>query len=56
MEIIYLLIGISLIVALVFLGAFIWSVKSGQFDDSYGSSVRLLHDDTDNVNDSKKPS
>lgn len=45
MEIIYLLIAVSLIVALVFLGAFIWSVKSGQFEDSYGSSVRLLHDD-----------
>lgn len=45
MEIIYLLIAVSLLVALVFLGAFIWSVKSGQFDDTYGSSVRWLHDD-----------
>ena len=47
MEIIYLLIIVSLLVALLFLGAFIWSVKSGQFDDPYGSSVRLLHDDDD---------
>lgn len=45
MEIIYLLISVSLLVALIFLGAFLWSVRSGQFDDSYGSSVRLLHDD-----------
>ncbi len=45
MEIIYLLISVSLLVALIFLGAFIWSVKSGQFDDTYGSSVRFLHDD-----------
>ena len=33
---------ISLIVALLFLGAFIWAIKSGQFDDSYGPSVRVL--------------
>ncbi|NVK28496.1 MAG: cbb3-type cytochrome oxidase assembly protein CcoS [Flavobacteriia bacterium] len=52
MEIIYLLISVSLLVALVFLGAFIWSAKSGQFDDSYGNSVRLLHDDDE---DDHKP-
>lgn len=53
MEIIYLLISVSLVVALIFLAAFIWSVKSGQFDDTYGSSVRLLHDEEDE--DDEKP-
>ena len=45
MSVIYLLILISLGVALCFLGAFIWAVKSGQYDDDYGPSVRMLFDD-----------
>ena len=40
MKIIILLIAISLTIALFFLGAFIWNMKSGQYDDTYGSSVR----------------
>ncbi|WP_152287039.1 cbb3-type cytochrome oxidase assembly protein CcoS [Flavicella marina] len=45
MSIIYLLITISLIVALIFFTAFIKAVKSGQYDDSYTPSVRILFDD-----------
>ena len=45
MEIIYLLIGISIFMATVFLIAFLWSVKTGQFDDEYTPSVRILFDD-----------
>ena len=45
MEIMYVLIGFSLLVALVFLGAFIWSVKSGQYEDKFTPSVRMLFDD-----------
>ena len=45
MNIIIALIGISLTVALIFLGAFLWSLKSGQFDDTYGPYVRMLFDD-----------
>lgn len=47
MEVIYLLIGFSLLVALVFLGLFFWAVRSGQFDDSYTPSIRILFDKTD---------
>jgi len=32
----------SLIVAIGFLLAFIWSVKTNQFDDDYTPSVRIL--------------
>ena len=46
MSVIYLLIGISIFMATVFLLAFLWSVKSGQFEDSYTPSVRMLFDDT----------
>ena len=45
MSVIYLLLAISIIVALIFFVAFIVSVKSGQYDDSYTPSVRMLFDD-----------
>lgn len=45
MEIIYMLLAISVIVAVLFFIAFIISVKSGQYDDTYTPSVRMLFDD-----------
>ncbi|CAM3694832.1 cytochrome cbb3 oxidase maturation protein CcoS [Flavobacterium saliperosum S13] len=45
MSVIYLLISISIVVAAVFLYIFIRAVKSGQFDDDYTPSVRMLFDD-----------
>lgn len=45
MSIIYLLLAISVLVALVFFIAFIISVKKGQYDDTYTPSVRMLFDD-----------
>lgn len=44
MEVIYMLIGFSLLVALIFLGLFFWAVKSGQFDDQHTPSMRVLFD------------
>jgi cbb3-type cytochrome oxidase maturation protein len=45
MSVIYLLISISIVVALAFLIAFLRAVKSGQYDDDYTPSVRMLFDD-----------
>jgi cbb3-type cytochrome oxidase maturation protein len=45
MNIFYLLIGVSLVVALIFLALFIWAVKSGQYDDYETPSYRILFDD-----------
>ena len=45
MSIIFLLIGISLLVALTFLAAFLWAVRSGQYEDDYTPAVRMLFDD-----------
>jgi cbb3-type cytochrome oxidase maturation protein len=45
MSVIYLLISISIFVALGFFIAFIVAVKSGQYDDDYTPSVRMLFDD-----------
>lgn len=53
MTALYLLIGISLLVAIVFLTAFIWAVKKGQFDDDYTPSVRMLFDDETEETNSK---
>lgn len=39
------MIGASLAVAIGFLGAFLWAVRSGQFDDTYTPSVRMLFDE-----------
>ena len=45
MSVIYMLIGISILVAVFFLYAFIRAVKSGQYDDDYTPSVRMLFED-----------
>lgn len=45
MNIIFVLIGLSLFVAIIFLAIFFWNVKSGQYDDDYTPSVRMLFDD-----------
>lgn len=45
MSVIYLLLGISICVAVLFFAAFILAVKSGQYDDDYTPSVRMLFDD-----------
>jgi cbb3-type cytochrome oxidase maturation protein len=45
MSVIIVLIGFSLVVAIIFLAAFIWSVRSGQYEDDYTPSVRILFED-----------
>ena len=45
MIIIVALICISLLVAIVFLMLFIWGLKSGQYDDTYAPSMRILFED-----------
>ncbi|NQV16453.1 cbb3-type cytochrome oxidase assembly protein CcoS [bacterium] len=45
MYIIFMLMAFSLTASLIFLGAYIWSVRSGQYDDKYTPSVRILFDD-----------
>jgi cbb3-type cytochrome oxidase maturation protein len=55
MSVIYLLISISIIVALGFFIAFIRAVKTGQYDDDYTPSVRILFDDELIKSESKNP-
>ena len=44
MSVLYILIIASIVVAACFLLAFIWSVKSNQFEDQQGSAMRMLYD------------
>ncbi len=44
MSVLFILVIASIIVAGIFLGAFIWSVKSNQFEDQAGAAMRILHD------------
>lgn len=45
MSVIYILLTISIVVAIIFFIAFIVAVRNGQFDDSYTPSVRMLFED-----------
>lgn len=45
MYVIAVLMGASLVVAIGFLAAYWWAVRSGQYDDLYTPSVRMLFDD-----------
>ena len=56
MSSLIILIPIALILALIALLAFFWSVKNGQFDDLEGASQRIIFDDLkkDQINSSSK--
>lgn len=45
MSIFLILAPLSLLVALIGLAAFWWTVSSGQYDDPRGDAVRILGDD-----------
>ena len=55
MSVIYILLSISITVAIIFFVAFIYAVKRGQYDDSYTPSVRMLFED-ELVKEQTKPS
>lgn len=45
MDALYFLIGCSVFIALIFLGAFLWANKSGQHEDTQTPAIRILFDD-----------
>lgn len=45
MNIIYMLLAISIFVAVIFFVIFLYSVRNGQYDDTYTPSVRMLFED-----------
>ena len=55
MSVVIILILASLGVALLFLGAFIWSVRSGQYEDTLTPSLRVLADEPGETISENKP-
>jgi cbb3-type cytochrome oxidase maturation protein len=47
MSVVVYLIPIALFLGALGLGAFLWSLKSGQYDDLDGAAQRILLDDED---------
>ncbi len=45
MDILYLLIPLSVVLVAVIVAAFLWAIRSGQFDDLEGPAHRILLDD-----------
>jgi len=54
MSIIYALIPLSILLAGCFLAAFIWAVRSGQYEDTCTPSMRLLTEERETTKDSFK--
>jgi len=50
MSVIIILMLASIAVAALFLGAFIWNVKRGQYDDEVGPAIRILFPDNKSLN------
>lgn len=45
MEILYFLIPLSLVLVAAVVWAFLWAIRSGQFDDLEGPAYRVIADD-----------
>lgn len=54
MGVIYILISLSIVIAVVFFTAFIIAVKNGQFDDSHTPAIRILFDSESKPQETKK--
>jgi cbb3-type cytochrome oxidase maturation protein len=48
MEVLIYLVPLALLLGLLGLAAFLWSLKSGQYDDLDGAAWRAIMDDEDN--------
>ncbi|MCI0534139.1 MAG: cbb3-type cytochrome oxidase assembly protein CcoS [Verrucomicrobiales bacterium] len=49
MSVIFILIPLSIVIAACFLGAFIWAVRSGQYEDMCTPAMRVLLEDATQI-------
>ncbi|MEP6676430.1 MAG: cbb3-type cytochrome oxidase assembly protein CcoS [Ferruginibacter sp.] len=49
MSVMFVLLGVSMMIAGSFLVAFLWSVNNGQYDDDYTPGLRILFDDIESI-------
>lgn len=55
MSVIFILIPLSIVIATCFLGAFIWAVRSGQYEDTCTPAMRLLLEEQKRINKQHTP-
>lgn len=55
MEILYLLIPLAVIFLVIAVGFFLWTIRSGQYDDMEGPAYRILMDDDDPMIPGRRP-
>lgn len=51
MEIMFVMLLVSLFLALIFLASFVWANKSGQYEDDVTPGMRMLYDDEEVIED-----
>ncbi len=56
MDVLIYLIPLALFLGFLGLVAFLWALRSGQFDDPQGSAERILYDDEDEPPEAPPPS
>jgi len=54
MDVLFILIPVALGLGLLGLGAFLWSMKSGQFEDLDGAAWRAIMDDDEPSEDQRR--
>ena len=54
MSIVYVLLPLSILLAVVALVAYLWGVRRGQFDDLETPAIRILFDEDDDPKNEKR--
>ncbi|KIZ47949.1 MULTISPECIES: cbb3-type cytochrome oxidase assembly protein CcoS [Rhodopseudomonas] len=55
MEVMVILVPLALVLGLLGLLGFLWSLKTGQYDDLEGAAWRAIFDDDDEIPESAPP-
>ncbi len=45
MSVIYLILPLAILLGVIFVAAFIWATRNGQFDDTDSPPLRMLNDE-----------
>lgn len=45
MSVLFVLVPLAILLVAIFVGAYVWSSRSGQFDDLTTPAMRAVHDD-----------
>lgn len=49
MSVLFVLVPLAILIVVLFVAAYVWSSRSGQFDDLTTPAMRALHDDPGSV-------